>query len=280
MTDAASIAVLRDLFAYVIVALALGAAAYGVIRHMALVPILGDTGKVPTSAMGWQESLVALLLLGMLAGSFAEPGGKVVEGAESQLDLPGLMAGSLLMLLGALAVLMVLRARGHDLGEIFGLRHLSWKQVLTFAGLAMIPALVITICSSLAVQDVLEGLWPEAVEPQKTVELLHKTGGLLAKLTLCAVAVICAPLSEEILFRGFLYPVMKRFTDGWLAAPLNALLFAVVHLHVGSAVPLFLLGLILVAAYELTGCLLVPLLIHAFFNGFNALLLLSGVSPP
>jgi membrane protease YdiL (CAAX protease family) len=50
-----------------------------------------------------------------------------------------------------------------------------------------------------------------------------------------------------------------------------SLLFALVHHHVGSLVPLFVLALGLTTAYEATGCLLVPVFMHAIFNGLNIL---------
>jgi membrane protease YdiL (CAAX protease family) len=37
-------------------------------------------------------------------------------------------------------------------------------------------------------------------------------------------------------------------------------------MHVGSLLPLLLLAVLLCVAYELTGCLLVPMLLHMIFN--------------
>ena len=44
-----------------------------------------------------------------------------------------------------------------------------------------------------------------------------------------------------------------------------------VHQHVGSLFPLFLLAIGLAVAYEATGCLLVPIFMHATFNGISLL---------
>jgi len=39
-----------------------------------------------------------------------------------------------------------------------------------------------------------------------------------------------------------------------------------IHMHIPSLLPLFLLGCVLTFAYELSGSLLVPMAMHAFFN--------------
>lgn len=99
-------------------------------------------------------------------------------------------------------------------------------------------------------------------------------GSLPAKIMMGVAAVIVAPLVEEIVFRGFIYGVLKRYTDGWFAAVCSASLFAIVHMHVGTLIPLFVLALGLCAAYERTGSLLVPMGMHAIFNGASTTFLL------
>ena len=93
------------------------------------------------------------------------------------------------------------------------------------------------------------------------------------KFLLGAAAVFVAPVAEEVIFRGFLYGVTKRFSDRWFATLFTSLFFACVHRHVGSVVPLFTLAIGFSMAYEATGCLMVPMAMHAMFNGINLLLL-------
>lgn len=87
-------------------------------------------------------------------------------------------------------------------------------------------------------------------------------------------AAVIAPLVEELFFRGFIYGVMKRYTDGLFAALCSSILFAVVHMHVGTLLPLALLALIFCALYERTGSLLVPMLLHAAFNSVSLVVML------
>ena len=51
-------------------------------------------------------------------------------------------------------------------------------------------------------------------------------------------------------------------------------MFAIVHMHVGSLLPLWMLAVLFCLAYEITGCLLVPMLLHAIFNAVSIIAML------
>jgi membrane protease YdiL (CAAX protease family) len=87
-------------------------------------------------------------------------------------------------------------------------------------------------------------------------------------------AVTLSPLIEELFFRGFLYSFLKRFTHTWAAIVLSAGVFAFAHANLGSVLQLWLLGVVLGAAYEHTGSLLFPIAIHGCFNFITAISLL------
>lgn len=84
---------------------------------------------------------------------------------------------------------------------------------------------------------------------------------------LVVLAVVVAPLTEEILFRGYLYPVSKRFIGRWPAMIFGALVFAAIHNNAQALVPLFALAILLTLAYEFTGSIWAPIGIHTLFNG-------------
>jgi uncharacterized protein len=284
MPDAATLAVLRDCLMYIIIALALGSAVFAFVRSSSLV-FVGDVGLVPCRAFGWQEAVVAGLLITILSSSLSQ--GVAVSEAKTETTLDAaaqimtLLTGVGMMLFIALFILVFLRIlRGHDLMELFGLRHLPVSGAFKTALKAILPVWFVTGCFAVAVNTLLTAVWPEAAASQETVQMFQKAAHPVVKALMVLAAVISAPLVEEIIFRGFLYPVFKRFTDAWVAAPLNALLFAVIHLHVGSFIPLTLLALAFILAYEVTGCLLVPIFMHALFNAISTGLLLSGVEIP
>jgi membrane protease YdiL (CAAX protease family) len=94
-------------------------------------------------------------------------------------------------------------------------------------------------------------------------------GGIILQMVIAAVCI--APVAEEILFRGYIYPVFKR-TIGTVPAALgSALLFAAIHGNALGFPGLTLLALALTLAYEFTGSLAVPVFMHAWFNGLSLL---------
>jgi membrane protease YdiL (CAAX protease family) len=93
--------------------------------------------------------------------------------------------------------------------------------------------------------------------------------------------IILAPVAEEILFRGVLYPTIKQ--HGFPRAALwgTSVLFALIHFNVAIFVPLLLLALLLVWLYEKTDNLLAPIAAHATFNAVNFAMffLMKDVAP-
>lgn len=88
-------------------------------------------------------------------------------------------------------------------------------------------------------------------------------------LTFFLVAVVLAPLVEEVLYRGLLYPTLKRKWGKAVGLLVSAGLFAILHSHAQTLAALFVLGLVLGHVYERTGTLAAPMALHAAFNGFT-----------
>src|SRR5262249_17482557 len=86
-------------------------------------------------------------------------------------------------------------------------------------------------------------------------------------------ASIIAPLVEEVLFRGYFYPTLKRYFGPVASALAVSLLFGVTHGSAAALAPLFVLALCLTAAYEYTGSLLVTMTMHFAFNTINLVLM-------
>ena len=102
------------------------------------------------------------------------------------------------------------------------------------------------------------------------VELVVLTGIL---------AVFVAPVAEEVFFRGFLIRGFARRFTILAAMPLSAVLFAAVHLDVGSLIPFALIGLVFGWLFVRSGSLAAPMLAHFIFNlvAFSATVLDRGV---
>ena len=77
---------------------------------------------------------------------------------------------------------------------------------------------------------------------------------------------ILAPFLEEIFFRGFVYRTFSAEWPIWLASPLTAVLFALLHFQFQSLIPLVFLGLLLNYAYQKTGSLWTSIVFHSLNN--------------
>jgi len=99
------------------------------------------------------------------------------------------------------------------------------------------------------------------------------------KLYLGFFTVVVAPLGEELLFRGVLYPTLRNVTHPAVALWGTSLFFAAIHLNVMTFVPLTVLALVLTRLYQQTGNILAPFITHALFNFANFLFLMFGFNP-
>ncbi len=119
----------------------------------------------------------------------------------------------------------------------------------------------------------------KAAEESQNVSLTHVTIAEVALLVF--VAVICAPLIEELVFRGLLLRTFMRRMSFWPAAIASSVIFAVFHTYevdtLAGAVTLALA----VGVMGLTNCALVRysnrltpgIAVHATLNGLAVLLL-------
>ena len=106
-------------------------------------------------------------------------------------------------------------------------------------------------------------------EEQQAVHALRNAASWANRLALAAAAILLAPVAEELLFRGILYPAVKQAGYPHLALWGTSVLFAAVHTNLVSFVPLTVLALLLTALYERTNNLLAPITAHAMFNALN-----------
>lgn len=268
MADAATIGVLRDLVIYVSIATALALAAYRLLREYRPHVAWNHEGQVLARPYGLPD-LMLLVGLGLFFVSstlMSPPGDASQGGGLAETGVSGLMAAMAFNLFVCAALLGYLhRVRGLNPAELFGLQHFHWRSLLKVV-LVFGAVTVIGVNGFAALlMPWLQQVWPDT-QPQEAVMLFQKTGDWGAKAVFIFSVVVLAPLAEETVFRGFAYGVLKRYTDMPFAALSTSLMFATIHMHVGSLLPLLLLAVLLCVAYELTGCLLVPMLLHMIFN--------------
>ncbi|MCH9627188.1 MAG: hypothetical protein S4CHLAM2_08230 [Chlamydiales bacterium] len=125
------------------------------------------------------------------------------------------------------------------------------------------------------------GVWGEAKVEQVAVKQLKLTMGYPALFSLMVfVIVILVPFMEELLFRGFLHNLLKRYLGRFWGVCTTAFIFALVHFapsqgkgNLQLIASLFTLSLFLGFIYERERSLWAPLALHATFNGFSVLLI-------
>jgi membrane protease YdiL (CAAX protease family) len=170
--------------------------------------------------------------------------------------------GFWIFVIGTIVLSFVLR--GMHTSALFGFDRIGFRKVF-FLGLGLLfAALPLILASSSLTNDFLR-LDPQQ-DSQPIMQLFEHASDPSKRVPLIILAVAIAPISEEFVFRGFLYGVLKRFAGALPALFFSALLFALIHMHMPSLLPLFLLGAVLTLAYEFSGSLLVPMAMHAFFN--------------
>ena len=196
-------------------------------------------------------------------------------------DLPSAIVNSWRVLgaylnMGVVFAIIVMMGfvRRHDLVELWGLDRMNPKNVV----ISSVMLVLSTVLTLLVMQLFYVLFLKEAVgeaPAQESIQQLRQNRSVGMIVTLLLSACIVAPILEEVLFRGFLYPVLKRFTPPLVAALIVSGIFAAVHSNLGGLVPLGVLSLMLILVYEITGTLWSAMLVHAGFNLCNIIMVLS-----
>lgn len=192
---------------------------------------------------------------------------------------PALGAGTLIVNIGFQALMAgaVAASVVRQVGWVtwLGLRWPGWPRVFLIApGSVVFMWMVFAGLKLSGYANWIESFGVETV--QDTVKLLQKSEDPLILGLMTVAAVIAAPLCEEIVFRGYFYPVLKKYAGPWPAAVCVALVFAAAHGNLAALLPLFILSGLLVFVYEKTGSLWAPIAVHSCFNSVTVLAQLAA----
>lgn len=239
----------------------------------AKLPILQATPGVSIEAyrpfdLLWMGALFLLFFqLGMGQASNAGP----TDYSQISVRMLIISAGFQFLLAGITTALVASRVSPM---AWLGLRWSKWLHAL-WIGPSVVAGmwLVLGALQLTGYMKWMESLGVEAV--QDTVKFFQHSQDKLALGAMAVAAVIVAPLCEEIVFRGYLYPAAKRFTGPATAMFCSALLFSLAHGSLAMLLPLFLLGLAFAWIYERTGSLWAPIFAHLCVNGSTVLIQLA-----
>ncbi len=104
---------------------------------------------------------------------------------------------------------------------------------------------------------------------QDPVELMYSAKSLATLIALPCLAIVLAPVTEELFFRGFLQGVLRTTCGSNLAILAAALFFASAHMNIFFFVRLFALGLTLGYLYDRTQSLAAPITTHFCQNAYT-----------
>ena len=230
----------------------------------------------PPSDLGpwtWRQGLLIALLLvtlhTILLLSAAVARDLRVLPDDSLMDIATVAHTLFFHAAGLLLIALLLRDARRSWQEAFGLtRRGIWKNAaygVTFY-LAAMPVMVLAAWIYEAfLHDVGYPLDPR--DTQDVVRIFTQAGSpLWLRIYMGVVAVTLAPLTEELLFRGVALPLLARYIRTGPAILLLSLTFAILHHHVPSVVPLFVISVAFSYAYVYSRTLVVPVVMHVVFN--------------
>lgn len=193
-----------------------------------------------------------------------------VPEASLQPSLAALAVTLVLQLaLFATALLPLMLTRRLD-GRLLGTARPRWSGRSVTAGLAAGLAAAVGSYGVNAVLVTLIG----TREPVQQQLLQDAAAGGPPLLLVATIAVVVAPITEEVVFRGVLFRSLADRLGPWSCIVISAAIFALIHIEVLVSQPaalagLFVIGAVLAAAYHRTGNLVVPILGHATFNAMS-----------
>lgn len=241
------------------------------VQSVALPPAL-PVGKVPVWYYRPLDLLGAVFVFVVFA-AMAVAASRMGKPAVDKLDPAVLVIniGFQFVLAGILFLTVMFRV---GLAGWLGLRWSRWYWVFLIGPGAVIGMWL--IFGGLQAAGYMEWLKSLGVDQmQDSVELLQKSNNPVTLVLMAVAAVLVAPLCEEIVFRGYFYPVLKRFGGVWVAGFCSALLFSCAHGNLAALLPLFIFGIVQVLIYEKTGSLWAPISVHFCFNAASVLVQLA-----
>jgi hypothetical protein len=143
-----------------------------------------------------------------------------------------------------------------------------WPRMFGFVPFKIIDAFSISL---LVVQLVFALMLDIEFQPaQITDEIWIKVGSII----------IIAPFVEEIVFRGYIFPEISRFSSYWIGAIFSSMIFAIIHYPIwfynGYSIQLVAINSLIAFGFGIMACLVVKLTNSIFpafaLHGLNNLI--------
>jgi membrane protease YdiL (CAAX protease family) len=210
---------------------------------------------------GPAEAIVAAVLISyLLVNAFV-----AISTPSTELSTSGLVSGLILVIVIVFILVGFLKLRGLDLNALGGFSKFGIVRAVSTGAALLIFAWPLVALAGAVTQRLLPNISGE----QSIIEFFNGSQTIQQRIIIIILAVTIAPIAEELMFRFFIYGVLRRYFGYFVGLTFNALLFAAVHGHLPSLAPLFVLGACFTLAYEWSGSILVSMSMHALFNSLQ-----------
>lgn len=227
---------------------------WGPVRALVVAELIAGVGVIAATVV-----YVALLFTGGIASETTRTGPNTFT-ITFKPPLALLMAVMQVSIVAA--TLVAVRWKGGGARETLALR----APAASSGSIAVVAATFLAV--SLAVGTAIEWLAPAA--SSNAMRMFHDFARTSGWTMVFLIGCIGAPISEEILLRGFLLPALARSRLGfWGAAAVTSGVFAFAHALQYALVlliPIFVIGMLLAWALRRTGSLYVSIGLHALNN--------------
>lgn len=236
-------------------------------------PLLHETERVP---WGWRD--VALVLLVVVVGTIGllVAVAPLVQGQGAGLSTPPLFAAAvgIYVVLSAAVYFFAVRRYGASV-VLLGLRRPTgpWLRlvplllVVQLLGIGLINLSLAAIMGGPLENPQIGSLVGEGTPRMSPTDLV----------LLLLVAGVAAPIGEELLFRGMIYPLLRQRLPLAAAVLANGALFAAIHLIPTLLPALFFVGVVLALLREYSRSLWPCIALHALQNSTALLLLYAAI---
>ena len=147
----------------------------------------------------------------------------------------------------------------------FGLSNENLKYVI-WTPLIYLITIILLLFVGLLNQYLLTNFFDIEIKPQDILERFKELENSFEISIFVVGSAVIAPIYEELLFRGIIFPKLIQKTNFTIALVLSSLLFAVLHFHLSALLPLFVLSIILSITYLYTSTIWASISLHALFN--------------
>jgi len=135
-------------------------------------------------------------------------------------------------------------------------------RVGLYAYIAFLPILIALLFFTIAIARLLDYTPP----PQPVYELIFKEDRTFLLVLTSFLIALLGPITEEVLFRGFLYAALKKALGIGLAIIISGFLFSFLHINLLGFIPIMALGVFLAYMRERTGSLIPSITVHIVHN--------------